>query len=59
MLIRERRFGKFSRSLRFPASVDGDAAEASYDSGVLSITLPKADHVKPRQVPVKVIADGS
>lgn len=59
MLIRERRFGAFSRSLRFPSNVDGDAVDASFENGVLSITLPKADHVKPRQIPVKVIADGS
>ncbi len=59
MLIRERRFGKFSRSLRFPTIVDGDAVEASFENGVLSITLPKAAHVKPRQVPVNVSAAGS
>lgn len=53
-LIRERRFGKFSRSLRFPVPVDGDAIAAAYDNGVLSITLPKAEHVKPRQIPVTV-----
>ncbi len=59
MLIRERRFGKFSRSLRFPTVVNGDAVEASFENGVLSITLPKADHVKPRQIPVNVIGAGS
>ena len=59
MLIRERRFGKFSRSLRFPTLVDGDAVEASYENGVLSITLPKAEHVKPREIPVNVIAAGN
>ena len=59
MLIRERRFGVFSRSLRFPAIVDGDAVEASYENGVLSITLPKAAHVKPRQIPVNVIAESN
>ncbi|MCY3781578.1 MAG: Hsp20/alpha crystallin family protein [Chloroflexi bacterium] len=53
-LIRERRFGKFSRSLRFPAAVNGDAVEASFENGVLSITLPKADHVQPRQIPVNI-----
>lgn len=58
-LIRERRIGKLSRSLRFPTNVDGDAVEASYEHGVLSITLPKADHVKPRQIPVNVIAAGN
>ena len=59
MLIRERRFGKFSRSLRFPTIVDGAAVEASFEQGVLSITLPKANHVKPRQIPVNVIGEGA
>ena len=57
-LIRERRFGKFSRSLRFPANVDGDAVEAHFDKGVLSIRLPKAEHVKPRAIPVTVSGEG-
>ena len=58
MLIRERRFGKFSRSLRFPTIVNGDAVEASFENGVLHISLPKADHVKPRQIPVNVVGEG-
>ena len=58
VLIRERRSGKFSRSLRFPTVVNGEAVAASYDDGVLSITLPKAEHVKPRQIPVTVSAEG-
>lgn len=58
VLIRERRFGKFSRSLRFPTNVDGDAVAAGYENGVLSITLPKAEHLKPRQIPVNAIAAG-
>lgn len=53
-VIRERRFGKFSRSLRFPVPVDGEAIAAAFDNGVLSIALPKAEHVKPRQIPVTV-----
>ena len=56
VLIRERRFGKFSRSLRFPVALDGDAVAARYDNGVLSIALPKAEHLKPRQIPVSVSA---
>lgn len=56
MLIRERRSGKFSRSLRFPTVVNGEAIEASFEDGVLSITLPKAEHLKPRQIPVTVSA---
>jgi len=54
MLIRERRFGKFSRSLRFPGLVDSEAIAASLDDGVLSIRLPKAERIKPRQIPVSV-----
>ncbi len=54
MLIRERRYGKFSRSLRFPTIINGDAVEANLDNGVLTISLPKAEHVKPRQIPVNV-----
>ncbi len=59
LLIRERRSGKFSRSLRFPTVVNGEAIEASFVDGVLSITLPKAEHVKPRQIPVRVSAEGN
>ena len=53
-LIRERRSGKFSRSLRFPTAVNGEAVEANAADGVISITLPKAEHLKPRQIPVTV-----
>lgn len=52
VLVRERRTGKFSRSLRFPVAVNGDAVEASFDNGVLSIVVPKAEKAKPRQIPV-------
>lgn len=54
VLIRERRTGKFSRNLRFPVTVDGTAIKASFDNGVLSIVVPKAEEAKPRQIPVTV-----
>ncbi len=54
LLIRERRAGKFSRSLRFPSIVDGEAVAASFEDGVLSISLPKAAAHTPRQIPVSV-----
>lgn len=54
ILVRERRTGKFNRSLRFPVSVNGDAIEASFDNGVLNIVVPKAEEAKPRQIPVKM-----
>ena len=39
----ERAYGRFERHISIPATVDLDAAEADYDNGVLTITLPKAE----------------
>ena len=52
--IRERRYGSFGRSLRFPVDVNTDAIEAVYENGVLTLTVPKAEEVKPKQISVKV-----
>jgi HSP20 family protein len=53
VLLQERRYGKFSRSLRFPVNVNGDAIEADYNNGVLTVTIPKAEEVKPRRITIK------
>jgi HSP20 family protein len=50
----ERRFGRFSRSITFPTTVKGDAIEARLEHGVLHLTLPKAEEVKPRQITINV-----
>ncbi len=50
--VRERRFGSFSRSIRFPVAVDADAVEATYSNGVLSLNIPKAEAVKPKRITV-------
>ena len=52
VLIRERRRGQFTRSLRFPVDVRGDGIAASFDNGVLNILVPKAEQARPRQIPV-------
>lgn len=52
-LYRERRFGTFHRQLQLPVRVQGDAASASFEDGVLTLTIPKAEEVKPRQIQVK------
>ena len=49
----ERVYGSFSRSFRLPATVLADKVEASYREGVLEITVPKADEVKPREIEIK------
>jgi HSP20 family protein len=53
-LLRERRSGSFFRSLRLPDTVDAQKAQASYDKGVLTVTLPKAEDKKPRQLTVEI-----
>jgi HSP20 family protein len=52
--LRERRYGTFSRSITLPTKVKGDAIEASYQNGVLTLRLPKAEEVKPKRIAIKV-----
>jgi HSP20 family protein len=55
VLLRERVWGKFSRSVRLPDTVNGDAVEAVYEDGVLTLTLPKAEAALPRTIAVKAL----
>ena len=50
--LRERRYGNFSRSIRFPMAVNGDAVEATYTNGILSLNIPKAEAVKPKRITI-------
>ena len=52
--LRERRYGSFKRSIRFPLTVNADAIDADYDRGLLTLTVPKAEIVKPRRIEVNV-----
>lgn len=52
-LARERRYGRFTRSIRLPQPVKSDAADANYEDGVLRLTLPKAEEAKARSINVK------
>ena len=51
--LREQRFGSFERSVALPTSVKSDKAEAEFENGILTITLPKADEVKPKTINIK------
>ena len=51
--IREHRFGSFERSVALPARVVSDQAAAEFENGVLTITLPKAEEVKPKTITIK------
>jgi HSP20 family protein len=50
----ERLYGGFQRSFTLPATVQGDAIDASYRDGVLTIAIPKAEEARPKQIDVKV-----
>jgi len=50
--LRERRFGSFQRSVALSTPVNSDRANAHYEHGVLTLTLPKSEAAKPRQIKV-------
>ncbi|MDQ7024377.1 MAG: Hsp20/alpha crystallin family protein [Anaerolineae bacterium] len=52
-ILNERRFGTFRRSVTLPSMVEVDKADANYHDGVLTLTLPKSEAAKPRQIAVK------
>ncbi len=52
--LRERRYGSFARSVTLPTKIKGDAIEASYQNGVLTLRLPKAEEVKPKRIAINV-----
>ena len=51
--IREQRWGAFERSVRLPTGVVADKAKADFDNGILTITLPKSEEMKPKTINVK------
>ncbi|HZV36677.1 MAG TPA: Hsp20/alpha crystallin family protein [Verrucomicrobiae bacterium] len=50
----ERFVGVFQRSITLPAAVKGDQVKAQYKDGILTVTLPKAEEAKRKQIEVKV-----
>jgi len=48
----ERRYGRFERSFALPRRVDANTIDASYDNGVLTIRLAKAEEARPRRIEI-------
>ena len=51
--IREQRWGSFERTLALPTDVVADKAKAEFENGILTITLPKAEEVRPKTISIK------
>lgn len=50
----ERVFGAFRRTVTLPAPVKSDAVKATYEEGVLTVTLPKAEEAKPKKIAISL-----
>lgn len=50
---RERRYGSETRTVSLPGDLQSDKADASFDNGVLTLSIPKAEEIKPKQIKVK------
>lgn len=50
----ERMYGKYYRSFALPNKIKEDKIDAQFSNGQLTITIPKADEVKPKQIEIKV-----
>jgi len=49
----ERSYGSFERAFVLPSTVDGEKISAEYRDGVLTVTVPKAERARPREIPVR------
>jgi HSP20 family protein len=49
----ERTYGAFERTFALPGTVDADRIEASYADGLLTVTLPKVERARPRQIDIR------
>ncbi|MEW5990117.1 MAG: Hsp20/alpha crystallin family protein [Chloroflexota bacterium] len=58
-LVQEIRRGTFSRSVTLPNGLEPDKATATFEDGMLTLRIPKAEQVKPRQIKISPVSEGS
>lgn len=54
--LKEHRFARYERSVVLPSEVNAEKAHAVFDNGMLTLTLPKTEVTKTRQIPIKSMA---
>jgi len=57
LLLQEIRRGRFIRTLTLPAGVEADKATATFEDGILTLRIPKAEQVRPRQIKISTGAE--
>jgi HSP20 family protein len=57
-LVREIARGGLMRSVSLPNGLEADKAEATFENGVLTLRIPKAEQVKPRQIQIRPVSSG-
>ena len=55
--LRERHYGSFMRRITLPSNIDAEKVEATNENGVLTLTLPKAEELKPKRIEVKKMVE--
>ena len=58
-LVSEIRRGSFGRTITLPSGLEADKATATFENGVLTLRIPKAESVKPRQIRISPSIDGA
>lgn len=58
-VYREVRRSRGSRTLTLPNGLDVDAASATFENGMLHLTIPRAEQAKPRQISISAVSDGT
>ena len=58
-MYREVRRGRFARTVTLPSGLRTDEAVASFENGMLRLSIPKAEQAKPRQIPVATTTEGT
>jgi HSP20 family protein len=54
-LLQERRYGPFARALELAIPVQADKADAVFKNGLLTLTIPKAEEIKPKVIKIKTV----
>lgn len=52
-LLKERRYGTFTRTISLPTTVKSEDIQANYKDGILTLKVPKSEEVKPRRIPIQ------